>query len=242
MKPVAIFQHDKTQRPGYLLKFLGERGIPTRLFAPMEGDAVPHRAESFCGLVFLGSNCSVNDPLPWIERERQLVRDAVLRDIPVLGHCFGGQLLATALGGVVSRNAAPCIGWAKLQVTPDSRRWFGGAADVTAFNWHYETFSIPPGAQRTLFGTHCLNKGFAMGKHLAFQCHLEVTEEIVREWCADGAAELLAHPGAAVQQAPQMLFGLPQRVAALHKVAHHVYVHWMAGIPQPKIAHYHGGW
>ena len=46
----------------------------------------------------------------------------------------------------------------------------------------------------------------------------------------------------AVQQAPQMLFGLPQRVAALHKVAHHVYVHWMAGIPQPQIAHYHGGW
>lgn len=119
----------------------------------------------------LGSNCSVNDPLPWIERERQLVRDALLRDIPVLGHCFGGQLLAIALGGVVSRNAAPCIGWAKLQVTPDSRRWFGGAADVTAFNWHYETFSIPPGAQRTLFGTHCLNKGFAMGKHLAFYSH-----------------------------------------------------------------------
>lgn len=64
----------------------------------------------------------------------------------------------------------------------------------------------------------------------------------MREWCADGAHELIAHPGAAVQQAPQMLFGLPQRVAALHKLAHHVYVHWMAGIPQPQIAHYHGGW
>lgn len=242
MKPVAIFQHDKTQRPGYLLKFLEDRGIPTCIFAPMEGDAVPHRSESFSGLIFLGSNGSVNDPLAWIDRERQLLRDAVLRDVPVLGHCFGGQLLATALGGRVTRNATPCIGWAKLQVTPDWRRWFDGAAEVTAFNWHYETFSIPPGAQRTLFGTHCLNKGFAMGRHLALQCHLEVTEDIVREWCAAGAAELQDHPGVAVQQESQMLFGLHQRVAALHKVAHSVYVHWMAGIPQPQVAHYHGGW
>lgn len=93
MKPVAIFQHDKTQRPGYLLKFPEDRGIPTRIFAPMEGDAVPRRSEAFSGLVFLGRNGSVNDPLLWIDRERQLTRDAMLHCIPVPGYCFGGQLL-----------------------------------------------------------------------------------------------------------------------------------------------------
>jgi len=78
-------------------------------------------------------------------------------------------------------------------------------------------------------------------RHLAFRCHLEVTEDIVREWCRSGAAALHGHPGVAVQQAAQMLFALPQRVAALHKVAHAVYVQWMAGIPQPQVAHHHGG-
>ncbi|MBC8056037.1 MAG: type 1 glutamine amidotransferase [Rhizobiales bacterium] len=242
MKPVAIFQHDKIQRPGYLLSFLQQRGIPTRIIAPMEGDPIPHSAESFSGLIFLGSNGSVNDPLPWIARERLLMQDAVSRDVPILGHCFGGQLLSTALGGRVTRNATPCIGWSKLRVTPDSRHWFGGATEVNAFNWHYETFSIPPGAKRTLFGTHCLNKGFSMGKHLAFQCHLEVTEEIVRDWCAEGHLELETNPGAAVQAESQILFGLPQRVASLHKVAHSVYVQWMAGLPRPQTAHYCGGW
>jgi GMP synthase (glutamine-hydrolysing) len=242
MKPVAIFQHDKTQRPGYLLDFLQQRGIATRLFSPMEGDSVPHRAEAFSGLAFLGSNCSVNDPLPWIAREKALMQDALVHDVPILGHCFGGQLLASTLGAQVTRNATPCIGWAKLRVTPNSRRWFDGASEVTAFNWHYETFAIPRGAQRTLFGMHCLNKGFEIGRHLAFQCHLEVTEEIVREWCAEGGTELITHPCDAVQQEGQILLGLTEKLAALHKVAHSVYVHWLAGLPRPQTAHYHGGW
>jgi len=241
MKPVAIFQHDRTQRPGYLLNFLEQRGIPSQLFFPAEGDRLPQGAADFSGLIFLGSNASVNDPLPWVERELGLMYDAIALDRPILGYCFGGQLLARALGAEVTRNATPCIGWETLRVTPGARHWFGGASEVPAFNWHYETFGIPRGAQRTLFGTRCLNKGFAFGKHLGFQCHLEVTEEIVREWCASGQAELEA-AGGGVQTQKQILADLPEKLARLHKTAHTVYVMWISGLPWPKIAHSHGGW
>jgi GMP synthase-like glutamine amidotransferase len=227
MKPVAIFQHDPLQAPGYLLRYLESAGIPTRRVRPAEGDDLPHDARCFSGLVILGSDSSVNDPLPWIERELRLVRDAVARDVPVLGHCFGGQLLAKALGATVQKSPWPNIGWSGLRVTPAARPLFDSSPAVLAFNWHYETFAIPRGATRTLFGTYCLNKGFAFGKHLAFQCHLEITEDIVRGWCAAHKAELASAEGPAVQTDAEILSNLPERLQRVHRTARSVYGHWI---------------
>ena len=94
MKPVAILQHDPLQSPGYLSRFLDDAGIAWQLFRPAEGDDVPCSSRCFSGIVVLGSDRSVNDPLPWVERELRLARDAVSCDVPMLGPCFGGQLLA----------------------------------------------------------------------------------------------------------------------------------------------------
>src|SRR4029453_19333756 len=76
MRPVAILQHDKTQRPGMLLRCLDEWGVPSSTFMPEEGERVPRRARDFAGIVLLGSNRSVNDALPWIDAELVLLRDA----------------------------------------------------------------------------------------------------------------------------------------------------------------------
>ena len=99
-----------------------------------------------------------------------------------------------------------------------------------AFNWHYESFAIPQGATRTLFGEHCLNKGFVFGKHLAFQGHFEVTEDIVRAWCDTNAAELAKAHGPAVQHRAEILMCLPERVAAVHVAARSAYAAWLAPI------------
>jgi GMP synthase (glutamine-hydrolysing) len=241
MKPVALLQHDRTQRPGFLLDYLNETGIPSVTFTPEEGHDVPRSARDFSGLVLLGSQHSVNDRLPWIDKEVALVRDAMAADIPVLGHCFGGQLIAKSLGATVCRNAWANIGWSRLRVTPHARTLFG-ASEIVAFNWHHETFSIPQGAHRTLFGEHCLNKAFSIGKHLAFQCHFEVTEDIVREWCSNANAELEAAAGPAVQRRHEILSRLRDTLPSLHRVARQVYRHWASGLTRPPVAHYHGGW
>ncbi|MDH4233536.1 MAG: type 1 glutamine amidotransferase, partial [Gallionella sp.] len=104
MKPIAIFRHFPTEGPGYLAEFLDERKIPWQLIAIDAGDAVPQSVAAYAGLVFMGGPMSVNDDLPWIPKVEALIRDAVARDIPLLGHCLGGQLISKALGGVVSRN------------------------------------------------------------------------------------------------------------------------------------------
>jgi GMP synthase (glutamine-hydrolysing) len=242
MKPVAIFQHDPLQRPGYLLRFLDEAGIPSRIVRPAEGDDMPRSARFFSGMVFLGSDCSVNDEIPWIQRERRLAAEAVACDVPVLGHCFGGQLLARALGATVQRAPWAQIGWTRLRVTPAARPLFGTAQQVLAFNWHYETFAIPQGATRTLFGEHCLNKGFVFGKHLAFQSHLEVTEQIVRAWCEAHRAELAGADGPAVQHEAEILSCLPERLATVHKAARCAYARWAAPLIQPPRAWHIGDW
>ena len=233
MKPIAIFQHDPLQRPGYLLEFLDERRIPARVLRPCEGDDVPRSSRFFSGIVVLGSDASVNDPALWIERELRLIKDSIACDIPVLGHCFGGQLMARALGAAVQKSAFPEIGWSTLRLTPAGRPVFGDVDHVHAFNWHYETFSIPSGAKRTLFGEHCLNKGFVFGRSLAFQSHFEVTEEIIRNWCAAHHLELRDAHGPAAQLESHILSCIPERVAAVHVAARSAYAAWVAPMGLP---------
>lgn len=241
MKPVALLQHDRTQRPGVLLEFLSQEGIPSVTFSPDDGGFVPQSARDFSGVVLLGSHRSVNDTLPWIDTELALVRSAMAGDIPVLGHCFGAQLMARSLGSNVSRNAWANIGWSRLRVTPHGRHLFEADA-IVAFNWHYETFAIPSGAQRTLFGEHCLNKAFSIGKHMAFQCHFEVTEDIIREWCSQSQTELTSAAGPAVQSREQILSRMREELPALHRTARTVYRRWASGLARPLMVGHHGGW
>lgn len=231
MRPVALLQHDATQRPGYLLECLDGLGVPCVTLCPDEHDPVPRQATDFSGIVLLGSEHSVHDPLPWIQAEQALVRDALAHDVPLLGHCFGAQLMALTLGAPVRRHAWPDIGWRRLKATPHAQTLFTPEQDIVAFNWHHDTFGIPQGAQRTLFGTHCLNKGFRLGPHLAFQCHFEVTADIVRDWCAHGRHELAACACPSVQAHDDILAQLPHALPRLRATAQRVYQTWASRLP-----------
>jgi len=174
MKPVAIFRHSNTEGPGYFATFLETRRIPWTLVKVDAGEQVPADPRGFSGLAFMGGPMSVNDDLPWISKVLGLVNEAVEADIPVLGHCLGGQLIAKALGGKVTRNAVKEIGWGAVTVEDNvqAREWFGATREFSAFHWHGETFTIPPQAARIAASPHCENQAFALGKHLGMQCHV----------------------------------------------------------------------
>lgn len=198
-----------------------------------EGASVPRDPRRFSGLVFMGGPMSVNDDLPWIAPVLALIRSAARDDVPTLGHCLGGQLISKAFGGVVTRNRVPEIGWGDVQVEDNgvARQWFGDDAGFESFHWHGETFTIPPGATRVLSNPHCANQGFALGKHLGLQCHVEMTEEMVQVWCRDGAGEIeqgRASPG--VQPVEEIGRDLSGRLERLHQVANRVYERWVEGL------------
>ena len=233
MKPVAIFRHARSEGPAYFATYLERRAIPWKLFALDEGRAVPKDVRRFSGVAFMGGPMSVNDELPWVKPLLELVREAVRKDVPTLGHCLGGQLISKALGGEVGRARVKEIGWGEVAVADNNvaRGWFAPLSSFESFHWHGETFSIPPGATRVLANAHCANQGFATGKHLGLQCHIEMTEELVRDWCSGGADEIraaAASPG--VQAAAKIEKNLAARVAALHKTADRIYDRWSEGL------------
>ena len=232
-KPVAILQHEASQGPGVLLHHLQQQGLEYRLIVPWADDSAPRHARDYSGLIVLGSNHGVNDASPWIAREQRLLEDALAHDVPVLGHCFGAQLLARAMGARVTRNPCPHIGWGRVWATPAGRQQLQLPASLEIFNWHYDSFEIPRGAARTMYGRHCLNKGFVHGRHWAFQGHLEVTPASVRDWCQESGAELVLARGPEVQSQAAILAELPRRSSALRALALQIYAGWTRQLEAP---------
>ncbi len=229
MKPIYIFRHLEHDGPGYFADFLEQRHIPYTVICIDKGDAVPETIENARGLVFMGGNMSVNDPLPWIDQELTLIRQAAAAGMPVLGHCLGGQLISKALGGKVTANAVKEIGWLDAeQVDNDAaHKWFEGLPKhLSLFHWHGETFTIPKGATRILKSLHCANQAFVIDNMLGLQCHVEMTANMVREWARSSPHEL-ANPSPTVQSAAQMTDKLQVRISELHKVADLLYSRWL---------------
>ncbi|MDQ7990055.1 MAG: type 1 glutamine amidotransferase [Candidatus Dactylopiibacterium sp.] len=233
MKPIVVFQHSALVGPGHFASFLEARKLAWRLVRIDLGEPVPAAAEPFSGLCFLGGEMSVNDDLPWIAHELELIRDAMARDVPVIGHCLGGQLMARALGARVSRNAVREIGWGRLEAATSAgaREWLGDVGSFEGFHWHRETFALPAHAEPLLSSAFCANQAFAIGPHLGMQCHVEMTAPLIESWVAHWPHDL-AHGGeaASVQGREAVLDALDARLAAMHAVSERLYARWLAHV------------
>ena len=197
---VLIVQHDHCSPPGAVAERLRERGYDASLFqvVPEEKFEAPGvdvefpEVTQFDALVVMGSYWSAwDDELigSWVVPEMQLLRDADAAGIPVLGICFGGQLLARTHGGSVARAPEPEIGFVEVpsereELVP-SGRWFA---------WHYDRWQLPPDAVE-FARNDMASQGFILRKNLAVQFHPELTSEMLTGWCDNGGREMLAGLG-----------------------------------------------
>lgn len=236
MKPVTIFQHSRLVAPGHFASFLDARNIPWQLIRVDLGEAIPDRCGESSGLCFLGGEMSVNDPLPWIEAELRLIRQAVAEGVPVIGHCLGGQLMAKALGAQVSRNAVREIGWNTVRrADSDSARgWLGELSEFDCFHWHGETFALPEHAEPLLSSTHCANQAFAIGPHLGMQCHVEMTTELIHDWTEEWASDtaITDTPGSSMQSAARIRAETATRLPAMREATERLYARWLDHVLQ----------
>ncbi|MFA5172156.1 MAG: type 1 glutamine amidotransferase [Sulfuriferula sp.] len=233
MKPVAIFRHIPTEGPGYLAEFLTDQQIPFILIKIDENETIPTNPLDYLGLVFMGGSMSVNDELPWIPDSLNLIRAAIAADVPVLGHCLGGQLISKALGAEVSVGPVKEIGWGSVTTTNNdvARAWFDGLQQFDSFHWHGETFDLPVGATHILKSEFCNNQAYAIGKHLALQCHVEMTADMVKTWGENGMDEInAARTSPAVQTLAEMQSELDHKVTQLNRVADRLYSRWIKGL------------
>ncbi|HET6866274.1 MAG TPA: type 1 glutamine amidotransferase [Solirubrobacteraceae bacterium] len=140
-------------------------------------------------IVSLGSEHSAyDDAIPWLGLERRLLAEAAAADVPVLGICFGCQLLASALGGEAMRAAGAEIGWVRIDTREHALVGTG-----PWMQWHHDTFTLPAGAV-LLAESPAGPQAFTLGRSLGVQFHPEVTREIVASW-VDAGRDQLARAG-----------------------------------------------
>jgi GMP synthase-like glutamine amidotransferase len=176
VKPVLIRQHEEMTPPGLLVEWLEERGIPYEVHHSYQGEAIPDPTD-YAFVASLGSPYGPNDTHePGVVDELKLIGTAVENDVPVLGLCFGGEVLSTVLGGRVEHAPVPELGWREIE-TDDP----GSIPAGPWLEWHYERFTTPPGAVEVA-RTRDAAQAFRMGPHLGVQFHPESTVEIVVHW------------------------------------------------------------
>jgi len=171
-----IVQHEEPTPPGLVSDWLNQRGATIDVVRIDLDDRVPDPRD-YQLIVSLGSEfAAFDDSIPFIQREIQLLHEAAAHDVPVLGLCFGGQLMARALGGKSFRAERAEIGWLPLR-TDDPQL----IAEGPWFQWHFDTFTLPPGA-KLLAETDVGPQAYVVGRSLGLQFHPEVTPEIMDAW------------------------------------------------------------
>jgi GMP synthase-like glutamine amidotransferase len=211
---VHIFQHVPFEGIGSVQAWLDRRQIIpsfTRFYAGHE----PPSAREYDSLIIMGGPMSVNDggKHPWLAAEMKAIAEAVDAGRRVLGICLGAQLLARSLGCRVFPNAVKEIGWSAVhhvEPGPGAGRGAspGGATAALphrtlVFQWHGETFDLPPGAVHLLSSDACAHQAFQLGETvLALQFHLETTIEGARALIESCPEDLASGPG--VQGAEEM--------------------------------------
>lgn len=171
-----ILQHEEPTPPGLVTEWLGEHGATVETFRIDVDDREVDPA-GYDLIVSLGSEfAAFDDSKAFVPREARLMRRAVDADVPVLGLCFGGQMLARVLGGEVSRGTESEIGWLPVRSKdPDL------VPEGPWFQWHFDTFTVPPGA--TLVAeSDVAPQAFVAGRSLGLQFHPEVTTQIMDDW------------------------------------------------------------
>jgi GMP synthase-like glutamine amidotransferase len=171
-----IVQHEQPTPPGRIRDWLAEQEAEVDVLRIDEEARAPDPRD-YDLMVSLGSEfAAYNDSIPFIQRETELIRAAANADVPILGVCFGGQLMARALGGKSFKAERSEIGWLSVRTNdPDL------VPDGPWFNWHFDTFTLPQGA-RLIAETDVGPQAYVIGRNLGLQFHPEVTPQIMDNW------------------------------------------------------------
>ena len=183
--------HDANSRPGLIGESLAARGVEAVVHQVCEVPGSPVGSPDFPDphghdlIVLYGSRWSVYEEAVahWVEPELEFLRRADSLGIPVLGLCFGGQLLSAAHGGKVSASDTPEVGWRK--VTPTANRIEPGPW----LQWHFDSFSLPDGADE-LARSEAGCQAFRLRRNLGLQFHPEADREVLEGWLADDVDQL----------------------------------------------------
>lgn len=186
-----VLQHDHLSPPGAIGERLTDYGydveeylvVPADRFQSPNVDTPIPDLTAYDAVVIMGAAWSVYDDASigaWVHREIDAVAAADRAGVPVLGICFGGQVLAATHGGLVERSPAPEIGWHAVSSDDDALipggEWF---------QWHFDRWRLPPGSTEVARNASA-SQGFVLRRNLAVQFHPELATDALIGWLDNG--------------------------------------------------------
>jgi GMP synthase (glutamine-hydrolysing) len=196
MKPLLILKTGETMP--HLLRRRGDfeawiiAGLDTSfrditVVAPYRGAPLP-APENFSGVIITGSHAMVTDREDWSERTAKWIPNLIAAEIPLLGICYGHQLMAYALGGSVA--AAPLgveIGTVGISLRPEAAndplfRHLPRQIKVHASH-SQSVVELPPGARILASNSHEPHHAFSIGTAAwGIQFHPEFDADIMNTY------------------------------------------------------------
>lgn len=188
MARALFIRHHLEDSPGLMGEAFAARGFIVDV-AMMDRESATPELERYDVLVILGSKSAVYDSVEeaaWFGRELGLIGDAVQRDVPILGICFGAQALCRFFGGVVEPSPEPELGWYEIEAHNNS-----GIARGPWFEYHFDRCHLPDEAQLWASSPRAV-QAFAIGRNVGVQFHPEIDDVQLAQWFDAAEGEVRA--------------------------------------------------
>jgi GMP synthase-like glutamine amidotransferase len=219
---VHVLQHVRFEDLGSISRWLEDQAAEISRTRFFEADQLPP-LEFLDMIIVLGGPMSANDEdrFPWLRQEKQFIRDAIIRGVPVLGICLGAQLIAAAQRARVFQNPVKEIGWFPVKAVSTAEGYLNLPKEFLAFHWHGETFDLPAGAVRLAKSDACENQAFQIRrKVIGLQFHLETTLESASALIENCLDDIVTGPY--VQSKSELRSSPPSSYQAINSVMNNV--------------------
>ncbi len=185
---ILIIKHVEYEGAGTIEEFFRKKKFPIRIAELYNGDVLPKDFKDIDAVISMGGPMSVDeeDKYPFLKDEDIFLKKVLKEEIPFLGVCLGSQLIAKAAGAKVTQNPVKEIGWFDIELTGDGKkddlfRGLNGKFEV--FQWHGDTFEIPPNGKHLALSKDCRHQALKVGRAAyGLQFHIEVTKDIISLW------------------------------------------------------------
>lgn len=190
---ILVIQHNLDDHLNELAGPLLAAGLEIETWDVENGVLHSGNIDGFAGVISLGAIAGVLDESEhaWMPVERRIMQQAVEKGVPLLGICFGSQLLASVAGATITKTPTPEVGWTQVEMlaTDSSDRVIAAlGSDPEVFHFHYDTFDAPS-ALDLLGITGSVNQVFRVGaKAWGMQFHIEVGPAAMHSWFATYAS------------------------------------------------------
>lgn len=236
---LVVLQHVACEPPAAYEDELLERGGQLVRLMVDHADRLPDW-RYFDGIVVMGGPMGAYEDarLPWLVREKQMLAEAVAAGVPVWGVCLGAQLLAAALGAIVTPGPRPEVGVLPVRCTSAARSdpVFSRMPDTFhALQWHSDTFTLPNRAIRLVRSDAYLNQAFVFNHAYGLQFHLEIDTSLAREWgeVPEYSRSLKEIIGSGAL--PQLLKQVDARADEMTRLARHLFAAWLEQVVASRI-------